>query len=122
MSQTEKNINSMESKKKSSLNDDFIASKKQRKIKEIEKLQMMSEIESEILNNSNKPLYDLTIYELYQNCKTTWYDIITELDISKIKSYNYIVLFFKIKNRKFYFGLSLIIIGLILYIFDTILI
>lgn len=121
MSQVEKNINSTESKKKSSLNDDFFASKKQKKKREIEKLQTLSEMESEILNNSNKLLYELTIYELYQNCKKTWYDIINEFDVSKIKSYDYVVYFFGKKNRKFYFGLSLIFFGLILYIFDTLL-
>lgn len=121
------NFNTSNKKQKNSLNDDFFAAKNKKKLEEIEKLQNMSEIESTYSqNNSNinipKPLYDLTIFELYQNCKKTWQDIIIEFDMSKIKSYEYLFLFFEIKNRKFYFGISLIIIGLILYIFDTLLI
>lgn len=121
--------NQSDKKKKSSLNDDFFAAKNKKKLEEIEKLQNMSEMESKYSQNDprinislSKPLYDLTIYELYQNCKKTWQDIIVEFDMSKIKSYEYLLLFFGIKNRRFYFGISLIIIGLILYIFDTLLI
>ena len=107
---------------KSSLNDDFFVAKNKKKLKEIEKLHNMSEMETMSFQNFNKPLYDLSIYEIYLNCKKTWQDIIIQLDTSKISSPGYLLLFFKEKNRKFYLGISLIIIGLILYIFDTLLI
>lgn len=118
MAETKQEINV--EKTKSSLNDDFIENKNKLKEKELKKLNEMSNNETDLINKK-KQLNELTIEEIYQNCLISMKSFINEFDYSNI-SYDYVVEFLNTNNRKFYCGIFLCVFGLILYIFDTLLI
>lgn len=79
--------------------------------KELDELQKMNLIE-----NTRKPLSELTIGEIILNIADTYINMITDtftLNFNSISSF--IDIFIK-DNRPFYIGLSFIIIGLISYL------
>lgn len=77
-------------------------------------------------NQSIKPIYNLTIKELYKNTLQTLIDIINDVvDVYSKKDYinnnNYIFILYNIftkDNRKIYVGIMLIILSFIIYFID----
>ena len=77
-------------------------------------------------NQNIKPIYNLTIKELYKNTLQTLIDIINDIvDVYSKKDYinnnNYIFILYNIftkDNRKIYVGIMLIILSFIIYFID----
>jgi hypothetical protein len=77
-------------------------------------------------NQNLKPIYNLTIKELYKNTLQTLIDIINDIvDVYSKKDYinnnNYIFILYNIftkDNRKIYVGIMLIILSFIIYFID----
>ena len=77
-------------------------------------------------NNKIKPIYNLTIKELYKNTLQSLIDIINDIvDVYNKKDYinnnNYIFILYNIftkDNRKIYVGIMLIILSFIIYFID----
>jgi hypothetical protein len=77
-------------------------------------------------NQNIKPIYNLTIKELYKNTLQTLIDIINDIvDVYSKKDYinnnNYIFILYNIftkDNRKIYIGIMLIILSFIIYFID----
>lgn len=77
-------------------------------------------------NQNIKPIYNLTIKELYKNTLQTLIDIINDVvDVYSKKDYinnnNYIFILYNIftkDNRKIYVGIMLIILSFIIYFID----
>jgi hypothetical protein len=89
----------------------------QNKEQSLEKMKKIDDIKLNELNNMIKyvPIYNKSSYEILVGIKDTWFDILDEL-----LEFNFSMSIFTKNDRLFYIGLTIIIIVMMVYLYNSI--